>query len=241
MPDTPERPSNACTTCPPPRQNRNWRIADPGYRTCATCLDRLREQLREIADRWAALDPSPSAAGDTGRGAPGFGSRPPAQETVICVRDWRSSRESHTWRGADGRLHREHERPPLSVPAELWTLVHHVADARGLTTPTALRVPELVRWLDGHLDWVTRQDGVAAFGQVLRELVAQLRPLTGEPGAKRIGECPNTLDEGDTTRECKRPLYAPLRGDTIHCSCGRTWERPEWEQLGLMLQARVAS
>jgi hypothetical protein len=142
--------------------------------------------------------------------------------------------------GADGRVHRESERPPLSVLAELWTLASHVAQARGLAGPDHVGVPDLVRWLDGQLDWVTRQDGVAAFDRVLRELVSQLRPLTGEPGARRIGTCPNVLQidgaEGEHTRECGRPLYAPLRGDTISCGCGRSWPRDEWLALGRVLQ-----
>ena len=235
-------PEGRCLLCPPPRPERPWRLADPGYRSCSSCLDRLRDALREIAARWAALDPRPGASGDGGRGAPGFGSTPPANVTVIAVRDWRSSREARTWRGADGRLHREHERPPLSVVAELYTLARHVADARGLTPPDRLQAPDLVRWLDSQLDWITRQDGVAGFARVVRELAAQLRPLTGEPGAKRVGECPNTIDDEDETRECKAPLYAPLRGETIVCrACGRRWERPAWERLGLMLQAQVAS
>lgn len=231
-------PEGRCLLCPPPRPERPWRLADPGYRSCSSCLDRLREQLREIGARWTALDPRPGASGDGGRGAPGFGSTPPANVTVLAVRDWRSSREARTWRGADGRLHREHERPPLSVEGELYTLVHHVQQARGLTAPpTALRAPDLVRWLDGQLDWVTRQDGVVGFARVVRELVAQLRPLTGEPGARRIGSCPNTVDEGESTRECGAPLFAPLRGDTISCrACGRHWERDAWLQLGRTLQ-----
>jgi hypothetical protein len=236
-------PEARCLLCPPPRPGRSWRLSDPGYRSCGPCLDRLREQLREIGDRYAALNPSPGASGDGQRGAPGFESRPPAQLTVICARDWRSSREARTWRGADGRLHREHERPPLSVVAELYTLARHVADARTLTPPDQVRAPDLVRWLDQHLDWITRQDGVVGFARVLRELVAQLRPLTGEPGAKRIGVCPNTLEDADgSTRECGAPLFAPLRGDTIVCrACTRQWERPAWERLGLLLQSQVAS
>lgn len=236
-------PEGRCLLCPPPRPERPWRLADPGYRTCGSCLDHLRDQLREIGARWDALDPSPGASGDGQRGAPGFDSRPPAQLTVICARDWRSSREAHTWRGADGRLHREHERPPLSVIAELYTLARHVADARGLTPPDQVRAPDLVRWLDGQLDWITRQDGVVGVARVVRELVAQLRPLTGEPGAKRIGVCPNTLQDADgSTRECGAPLFAPLRGDSIRCrACGRCWERPAWERLGQLLQSQAAS
>jgi len=229
-------PAHRCLLHPAPREGRPWTLADRGYATCAACLDKLREQLAEISERWQRLDPAPSAAGDGARGAPGFESRPPAQLTVIAVRDWRSSREARTWRGADGRLHREPERPPLSVVAELYTLARHVADARALRPPRP-DVREAARWLDGQLDWVTRQPGVVGFARVIRELVAQLRPLTGEPGAKRIGTCPNTLDEGETTRECAAPLFAPLRGDTIACrACGRVWERDQWLQLGRALQ-----
>lgn len=237
MDGTSERPSGACLLCPPPRESRPWRLVDSGYATCGPCLDRLREALHEIAARWAALDPRPGASGDGGRGAPGFESRPPAQLTVICARDWRSSREARTWLGADGRVHRESERPPLSVVAELYTLAHHVAEARGLNGPTVLTVAEIARWLDLQLDWASRNPGIVGFARVLRELVAQLRPLTGEPGAKRIGKCPNTLeDEDGGTRECGAALRAPLRGDEIRCSaCGRRWPREEWLNLGRLL------
>lgn len=268
-------PANRCLLCPPPRPGRPWRLSDPNYRSCSSCLDRMRERLSEIGKRWAALNPRPGGSGEQGgRGAPGFSSRSPASDVVIVLRDWRSNRamsedgtvyewdpladdvlepgqlgpprgayvaKRRGWFGADGRVHREAERPPLSVLAELWTLARHVADARALAGPDQIRVPDLVRWLDRQLDWVTRQDGVVAFDRVLRELVGQLRPLTGEPGAKRIGTCPNVLQvdgvEGEHTRECGRPLYAPLRGDTIECRCGADWPRKEWLRLGLVLQA----
>ena len=233
---TDQPPANRCLLHPAPREGRPWTLADRGYATCAACLDRLREQLAEVAERWQRLDPTPSASGDGARRAPGFESRPPAQLTVIAVRDWRSSREARTWRGVDGRLHREHERPPLSVVTELYTLARHVADARQLRPPRPV-AGEIARWLDGQLDWVTRQPGVTGFARVIRELVTQLRPLTGEPGAKRIGKCPNTIDEGEHTRECATPLFAPLKGDEIRCwACGRRWPRDEWLGLGRTLQ-----
>jgi len=43
----------------------------------------------------------------------------------------------------------------------------------------------------------------------LRRLVAQLRPVTGDP-RRPIGLCPNTIDDGEHTRECGTRLYAPL-------------------------------
>jgi hypothetical protein len=191
-----------------------------------------------VRDRFAVLDPRPGAqGGDGGPRPPGFGSRSPASDHVVAVRDWRSSRLARTWRGADGRVHRESPRPPLSVLAELFTLARHVADARGMEGPAQLTVADIARWLDGQLDWVTRQGGVVSFDRVLRELVSQLRPLTGEPRPKRVGLCPNTIDEGETTRECKTPLYAPLKGDEIRCwACSRTWPREEWLGLGRTLQ-----
>lgn len=234
-------PSNRCLLHPPPRQGRSWRLADPSYRTCGDCLDRLREQLREVAARWAALDPRPGASGDErSRGAPGFGSRSPGADVVIAMRDWRSSRSARTWVGSDGKVHRESERPPLSVEAELYTLAVHVADIRKMTGPAHLDVATIVAWLDGQLDWVTRQEGVVAFARVVRELRAQLRPLTGEPRPKRVGTCPNVLQiggaEGEHTRECSAPLHAPLKSDTIRCNaCGRAWEREEWLNLGRLL------
>lgn len=231
-------PEGRCLLCPPPRDGRAWRRADPGYRTCNPCLERVRDRLTEVSGRWVALDPSPGAQGDDGGPRPpGFGSRSPASDHVIAVRDWRSSREAYVWRGVDGRVHRESQRPPLSVLAELFTLAQHVAAARGLTGPVRLTVEDIAGWLDGQLDWVTRQAGVVAFDRVLRELVAQLRPLTGEPRPKRVGKCPNTLDEGEHTRECATPLYAPPKGDEIRCwACGRRWPRDEWLGLGRTLQ-----
>lgn len=240
--DTLMRPDAACVLHAPPRQVGRWVLADAGYRTCSSCLDRLRDALREVASRWSALDPAPGAQGESGgRGAPGFGSRAPASDHVIAMRDRRSSRRARAWVGADGRVHRESERPPLSVHAELALMCHHVAEARQVGVPVG-DVVFLVRWLDGHLDWCTRQDGVTELARLVHELVAQLKPVTGEPGRRQIGVCPNTIDEGDTTRRCDARLYAPLRGDTISCrSCGRSWDRPEWLRLGQLLQLGEAS
>jgi hypothetical protein len=203
----------------------------------------LREQLREIQRRWLILDPRPGASGEHGgRGAPGFGSRPPGSDHVIAMRDFRSVAVARVWVGSDGKVHRESERPPLSVPGELADMAAHVAQARGMTGPATLDVVAVARWLDGQLDWITRQDGVVAFARVVRELVGQLRPLTGEPRAKRVGECPNVLQlggaEGEHTRECGAPLFAPLVGDRIACrACGAEWGRELWRRLGQILQA----
>lgn len=240
MPDTLERPTAACVTCPPPRQQRAWRTADPGYKTCASCLDRIRDTLKDIARRYLLLNPRPGASGEHGgRGAPGFGSRSPASEHVIAMRDPRSSAIARTWLGRDGRLHQEAERPPLSVHGVLDTIAWDIAEARNQDGPPERSdVPQLTRYIDGNLDWATRQHGITEVDRDLRSLHAQLKPVTGDPGRRHIGTCPVVIDEGEHTRDCGARLYAPLRGDAIECTaCGETWPREKWLRLGDLLEA----
>lgn len=142
------------------------------------------------------------------------------------------------WYGRDGRAHTEQERPPRSVPAALASWAGLVAEERDITTAVSTDVHDLCRWLDQHLDWITRQDLAPDFATEIRELVAQLKPVTGEPGRRHIGLCPNVIDEGVHSRECGAKLYAPLRGDSIECrACDRVWEADEWLRLGQLLRA----
>lgn len=213
-------------------------MADRGYRTCDACLDRIRDTLKDITRRYALLNPKPGMSGEHGRGAPGFGSRSPASDHIIAMRDRRSSTVARTWLGRDGRLHQESERPPLSVHGVLDTIAWDIAEQRSLDGPSdRADVPHLARYIDTNLDWATRQPTIVEVDQQLRDLVAQLKPVTGEPGRRHIGLCPNVLDEGEVTRECGARLFAPLRGDAIECgACRRVWPRSEWLRLGDLLQ-----
>lgn len=239
--DTLSRPEWACLLCAPPRKVGAWRPADSGYRTCSGCLDRLRERLHEVVRRYMMLNPQPGSSGEHGgRGAPGFGSRSPASEHVISMRDRRSSATAKTWRGRDNRLHMEQENPPLSVHNVLDEICWDIAEQRGIDGPPATAdVPELGRWIDRHLDWVTRNLIVVDVDRAVRGILAQLRPVTGEPGRKQVGACPNPIATETEPRQCGQRLYAPLRGDSIICAnpdCLREWPREEWLRLGAMLQ-----
>jgi hypothetical protein len=240
MTDLPPRPAAACLLCPPPHPGRPWRLADGGYVTCSDCYDRCRTLLADTARRWLLLNPRPGQCGEPGRGTPGFGSRSPAADHIIVMRDKRSSATAHVWLAHDGRIHAEAERPPLSVWSVLDTLCWEVAEARRVDGPDPVAdVPDQTRWLDRHLDWITRQAEAATdLHTALRALGTQLRPVTGDPGRRLIGHCPVTIDDGDHTRECGARLYAPLRGDRIACNaCGEVWPRDKWLRLGLVLQA----
>lgn len=279
--DSLSRPSWACLLCPPPSSTREWRPADQGYRTCDQCLDRLRETLHEVTKRYYKLDTRPGANADLeSRGAPGFGSRAPASEHIIVMRDRRSkscevaydgtvytewqtvddpdndveawsrrlpkgvegpleppgkyTKAREVWFAADGKGHQEQARPPRSIHGALDSMCTMVAEDRDMTPPFGT-VADLSRWLDKQLDFVTRQDWVPDVVNELHELLAQLKPVTGDKRQK-IGKCPNTLDEGETSKECGAWLYAPTQNakdETIRCrSCGREWPKSEW--IGLM-------
>lgn len=252
---TDQRPTWACLLHRPPADGLTWTAGDPGYRTCSACLDRLRERLAEVAQRYGQLDVTPGGSGGSGgRGAPGFGSRSPASEHVIAMTDTRSSVVAKVWVAGDKRVHCESERPPLSVRGELETAAWTVAEAREIDGPhDRCDVATLVRWLDGHLDWVTRQHEVLLdLDAVLRRLLAQLRPATGQPRPSYIGHCPNPLDfapdlgwapayeedPGVPIAWCGARLYAPAKGDTIRCrndECRAIWLRQDWLRLGDLL------
>lgn len=236
------RPGGACLTCKPPRPNRSWRMAYSGHRTCEDCPGWMLGLLAEIAHRYEQLDPSPGGSSDLeSRGAPGFGSRSPASDHVIAMTDIRSSSVAHVWMAGDKRVHQESERPPLSVYAVLLTEVYDVAELRSMSLPDpCFAVRHLTVWLSRHVEWLTRQDTIADFADVLKTLTRQLKPVTGDPQQKPFGRCPNTIDEGESSRSCDGPLYAP-RADTslIHCTaCGRDWDnnKNEWKKLGLLLK-----
>lgn len=240
MDETPARPVDACLLCRPPGPSQPWAMSEPGYQTCRPCWQGLRRQLGDIADRYHRLNPRPGASnGGAGeRGAPGFASTPAASLHVIAMRDHRSRPDARVWLAADGRVHAEHERPPLSVFAELHKLALGITHARnfehghGQTT-----VGGLCWWLDHQLEWVTAQPAVTMFASHLRRLLAQLRPATGDPRIW-IADCPNTIDHGDHTEICGNRLYAPSGGrECIQCAaCGRAWPRREWVHLGQLAQ-----
>ena len=264
------RPSWACQLHRPPKPGQDWMKTDDGYTTCGGCLNNLRSTLRNIGDMYARLDARPGNNGEhDGRGAPGFGSCPPATLTVVAMRDPRTlpyaiaqddtvyvcdPNADHTlqpgqygpprgeyterrdvWYGADGRPHQESDHGVLSVPATLAGIAAGIADMRDLTAPRR-DVPALIRWLDNQLDWLTRQNWVAEPAGEIHRLAAQIRGVN-EP-RRRIGVCPNIIDEGATTRPCRAALFAPLRTDSISCTtCKRVWHRSEWLRLGDLLNA----
>lgn len=237
-----DRPDSACRSCRPPRGTNPWRLAPSGYTACESCRDTMEDNLDEIQWRYYLLNPRPGSSGDLDhRGSPGFGSRSPASDHVIVMRDGRSSHCARVWVGSDGRVHREPEKPPLSVYSVLLTEAVDTAERRVLSDRSEFEsVLGLTVFLTRHIDWWGTQRDVGEFAGKLRRLVSQLRPVTGTPHPKPFARCPNTIDLGDGTRTCGGPLFAPvsLAVGVIECvGCGREWERPEWDEFGQLLRS----
>lgn len=203
-----------CSTAKKPRR------ATPGYRTCNSCSDRIREAIGEIPGQYVALTEVEALLPQTfedGRRGPGFGSRSPARDIVIAVTDWRT-----TWT-EDDRLHN-----PLGV---LRSWASMVRDEVNEQPPEHTTIHTEAALLVRRLDHVTRQEWVPDMWRELRECRDQLRTIAGEPRPVPIGRCPN-IPEG-RTEDCGTPLYAPLHGDTITCrGCGEQWPRSRWQLLG---------
>lgn len=140
------------------------------------------------------------------------------------------------WFGSDRKAYQEDTSPVRSVPHTLGSWVQLIAEERDVTRGTG-NVADLCAWLDRHLDWITRSDLVTDLADDLRALHRQLKTAAGAP-RRFVGLCPNTIDEGEHTRQCGARLSAPLYGDTIECAaCGRPWTRMEWMRLGDLLEA----
>lgn len=236
MTDTLARPPGTCLTHRH-SEGRSWVMAHSGYLTCDGCYDRIRRALSDVARRYHLLNPRPGASSDHGsRGAPGFGSRSPASDHVIAMKDPRSSRDAKPWRAADGRLHWEDDSPPLSVFGVLDTLAWDIAEQRSGAGPKpGSGVLDLTRWLDAHLDWITRHPVVLELDEALRELLSQLRPMTGDPGAKPVANCTRWIEAKEG--QCGAPLYLPRSAEprapdepirhvpVIECrACGETYD-----------------
>lgn len=242
-PDWPERPATACVLCPRPLWRRgSWYWPEPprGYRTCDPCLARLRGRLTELAERYARLDPT-RGVGDGTRGAPGYASASPANDTIIAITDPRSERRDPTdprsvprelaaWIVRIWWQHNSPERWPLSLYRERRSVArlpadHHPHDVAGAC-----------EWIDQHLDWATRRDDVTDLAIDLRRLIGQLKSI--EEPKHSIGPCPGEMETPGGPTRCGAMLRAPERGDTVHCNrCGSKWERSQWLFLGDLMEA----
>lgn len=210
----PQRPPGTCVIHLPPRPGYAWRRADQGYKTCSACYDQMHKWLSplgvdaegrpdNIPYLYLLLDPRPGSHG-SGRRAPGFASRSPANDRVIAMGDPRTAAIE--------------DEDPCSASAVLrqWVLwvweeryddeaLGH-EDYREQRRRLPAGVTEASMWLDRQLDWITRAQEIGEFYAELSELRRQLRSATGAGGQPPVGYCIEMLADG----RCRAPIFMPV-------------------------------
>lgn len=219
-----------CLICSTPTKPRQ---ATAGV-ICGTDKDRLVVAIDEVRDWYMLIDtddarfPGAIGAEQSGRRSPGFGSRSPANDTVLSLTDLRSRWDIDTGR-TDGLI------PPLEVIGG-WAA--NLRDELGAQHTDRPQMSVDAAYLVRHVGHIVRQRWVVQMWLEVKATRDQLRAITGQPRPRCIGLCPNLVQDGESHQECRARLYAPTSGDTISCrSCGRDWPRREWAFLGGLLEA----
>ncbi len=192
----------------------------PGHNTCLRCRDHLTQLLREIVEYTAALNPTPGVGG-SGRRAPGFGSRPPANLHIIAALDKRTVPYALPAKDA-----------PEDLPSDVWSilgtlygLTRFVRKERGLLIP--LEPPTVtgeVRFLVDWMDWCTAQPWIEDVAEDIRELHRQVRASALMAPDKPVGSCLSV--------ECGGPVFQTRDGSLHRCSrCRREYDGSDLVKL----------
>jgi len=211
-PPVPPRPDDGCLLCRCHWTGTQWRWprAEPNYRTCQPCADRLSTDLRAVRDEYARLTPERPVLGSRTRAA-GFASRSPANDLAIALTDRRNPEAIEPGDVPDvlGEMHEWAQE--VREKAELYPLEGHAT----MTTESGV--------LLGQIPWITRQTWVDKFATDVSSWLGAIRAGNGETeGRVRLGPCP----------DCGAQLYVRPTAEVVHCSCGARWPRPQWEMLG---------
>lgn len=195
-----------CTAC-------DRRLSDQGWALCQRCSDRFAADLLEVAERYHHLNAStgyePGRYDKPTGGKPG--SKAPGRVDVMALRDFRSGQsEPTTWRGGDGRAHRE---PENDTPSILRTLVYwadRIGAERGYAHHPDATVDATVEFLGRQGDWIARWTEAGELVGQVRRLRNRLRSATGEPNAKPSAWCVAQLEDGT---ECAAAVFIPTDTD----------------------------
>lgn len=209
FPHLPGHAVTGCLLCP---EHKTRALRDGGV-TCWPCHDGLGQSIGEVAWRYVRLDASPSRAGDLGRRAPGFGSRPPLNIHIAALRDRRTTPDRL------GEPHNAHRM--------LGSWANYVRVERSQDYVLSEGLAGATNYLLANLDWITRQGWVPELAAQVRVVVSQLRSATGEPNPKPVGWCIEPIiTAGTFTDWCNHPLFPPHEGElNIRCGgCGVVYD-----------------
>jgi hypothetical protein len=139
-------------------------------RACPECVTELAGQLRELDEYWGVLPHMVEPVrGSTGRGSPGYGSRPPLRLDVLAALDPKTvpTSEDDLW----------------SIPGTIVRLADWIAAERG-----DKRDPGLFYVLT-QLQWAAGQDGFGDVADAVQELHRRAQGLAHDRPDSTLGGC----------------------------------------------------
>lgn len=184
---------------------------------CFHCSNRILRQLRELEEYLPALSLLKTVAAGEGR-RPGFGSRSPANDTVIHHTDWRTTPSALDGMGAIATVHE-------------WAT--SVREDRGLQPPRGLTFFGEIEALRTHHSWIVCQPFVDDYAQELREIHSAVRAAANDPIPRSVGRCIHMLQHG----ECGADVYELPDASGVKCSsCGRIYTGLDYDRLRVAQQ-----
>lgn len=183
-----------CVVC---SKKRDEKRDDQCGLVCFRCSNRILRYLRELEEYLPTLSLEKGSTGSREYQRPVFGSRSPANDTVIFHTDPRSQ-----WDDLDGN-------GALAVVGSWGDLV---AEERGIRP--ALTAFLAIGLLRRNHDWITQHPWVDEYAAELKQVHAAVRALAHDPVQKSQGKC--IRFEGNV--ECRGDVFELDDASGVRCS-----------------------
>lgn len=198
-----------CALCP----GKTPRQADEPSLLCFPCSNRILRHLRELEDYLPTLSLVKTVKSADSRGAPGFGSRSPANDTAIHHTDWRSG-----WDALDG----------LGAVATIHSWANAVREDRAFQQPKHINLSTEISALRNNHAWIVCQPFVDEYARELREVYVAVRAAANDPVPQAMGKCINML----RTQVCGGTVYELSDFSGVKCSsCNRIYTGLDLDRL----------
>lgn len=172
---------------------------EPGWVVCFSCGNRVLRWLREVEEYLPKLSLIKPVGHSEPVSGPGFGSRSPANDSVIHHTDWRSG-----WDELDGH-------GALGVIGS-WAAM--VREERGLKPPKRPTLTTEAHVLRDQHSWIMRQDWAAEYSSELRGVWVAVRALACDPVPKPVGKCIRFHN----SVECRGDVFELSDASGVRCS-----------------------
>jgi hypothetical protein len=192
---------------------------DAHRHACDNCVNDIRRRLREI-ELYAAWLTTPGmltpTRGPGGRGAPGYGSRPPIRLTALVMTDARSRTEPPAVDVARG-IGVDEDTGVWPILGTLNVIANHIRTVQGHPAPVRPSITTEIGYMITQIDWAASQPAVAELAAQVRQLHVQARTVAHDTPPQPLGACLSVGCDGQV-------FPPPPHSGTTHCTaCGRPY------------------